>query len=177
MSFLITSVWSKHPLLSLHVQFYNFPIDHNALLQIKHTYLYIMFWIEQTFTDRHTAISWEPALIEKALGMATKVQGLIVSWWEMIVRWLVKTRVGQWWKALIGSSYIHQVILSKDGFAGLLDGRWGGCRGYIKYCFIVGFIVPYNITKACLQIFHFIIFRSLHFTIMGLKEFKHDLIL
>ncbi len=88
MSFLITSVWSKHPLLSLHVQFYNFPIDHNALLQIKPTYLYIMFWIEQTFTDWNTAISWEPALIEKALGMATKVQGLIVSWWEMIVRWL-----------------------------------------------------------------------------------------
>ncbi len=88
MSFLITSVWSKHPLRSLHVQFYNFPIDHHALLQIKHTYLYIMFWIEQTLTDRHTTISWEPALIEKVLGIATKVQGLIVSWWEMIVRWL-----------------------------------------------------------------------------------------
>lgn len=146
MSFLITSVWSKHPLLSLHVQFYNFPIDHHILLQIKlqikHD-LYKMFWTQHTLTNRHTTISWESALIEKGLGIATKVQGLIVSWWEMIVQWvegdlhtlcrLVKTRAGQWWKALIGSSYRHQVILRNNAFAGLLDGRWGGCRGHLKF--------------------------------------------
>jgi len=130
-------VWSKHPVLPLRVQFYNYPNWHLVLLEIKHTYLYIMNWTQHTLTNRHATISWKPALIEKGLGIATKVQRLIVSWWEMIVRWVEGECKDKSWsmrRALIGPSYGHQVILRNDVFPGLLNGRWRGCVGHIQFC-------------------------------------------
>lgn len=86
--------------------------------------------VHHELDSTHTTISREPALIEKGIGIATKVQGLIVSWWELIVRWLegdvhtllsCKDKSWSMRRVLIGPSYWHQVNLYNDAFAGQLN--------------------------------------------------------